>query len=133
MNITGMNWLVTCTPRYGETVAFFRNVLGLAVKDEGIPATDTRFARYVQFELPDHSVVEVLDAGPTPPEGFSAPVVQFRVDDISATRAAMEGAGVEFLGPTFRSEGEGWAYFRAPDGHVYLIGGPCGAAGRTRP
>jgi catechol 2,3-dioxygenase-like lactoylglutathione lyase family enzyme len=133
MNITGMNWLVTCTPRFAETVAFFRNVLGLSVKDEGTPATDMRFARYVQFELPDQSVIEVLDAGPVPPEGFSAPVVQLRVEDVIVAREEMERKGVEFLGATYRSEGEGWAYFRAPDGNVYLIGGPCGAAGSSRP
>lgn len=131
MNIKGLNWLVTCTAQFNEMAAFFRDILGLAVKSEGIPVTDTRFKRYVQFELPDGDVVEVLDAEPPIRERFAGPITQFHVDDVVSARQEMEEKGVEFLGPTYHSEGEGWAYFRAPDGHVYLIGGPYIEPGRT--
>jgi hypothetical protein len=61
MKVRGINWLVTCTPRFNEMAAFCQDVLGLAVKSEGCPVIDTRFTRYAQFELPDASVVEILD------------------------------------------------------------------------
>jgi hypothetical protein len=57
------------------------------------------------------------------------PVIQFQVDDVVAARREMEQKGIAFIGDTYHSEGEGWAYFRAPDGHVYLIGGPFPEAG----
>ena len=124
MNVKGLNWLVTCTPQFEEMATFFRDVLGLAVKSEGVPVTDTRFTRYVQFKLPNGDIVEVLDAEPPVLRHFAAPVVQFQVDNLVTARQEMERKGVEFLGQTYHSEGEGWAYFRAPDGQVYLIGGP---------
>jgi predicted enzyme related to lactoylglutathione lyase len=131
MKVNGLNWVVTCTPKFDEMAAFCRDVLGLAVKSEGTPITDRRFPRYVQFELIDGNVVEVLDAGASIHESFVGPIAQFHVDDVSAARHEMEQKGVVFLGPTFHSEGEGWAYFRAPDGYVYLIGGPYIEPGRT--
>jgi catechol 2,3-dioxygenase-like lactoylglutathione lyase family enzyme len=124
MKVTGINWLVTCTPQFDEMSAFCRDVLGLALKSEGAPVTDTRFTRYAQFELPDGSVVEILDGDASARRSFATPILQFRVDDLAAARRVMERKGVEFIGATCHSEGEGWAYFRAPDGHVYLIGGP---------
>ncbi len=124
MKVNGINWLVTCTPQLDEMAAFCRDVLGLSVMSEGKPVTDKRFTRYVQFELPDGSMVEILDGDASARQCFLAPIAQFRVDDVGAARREMEGKGVEFLGDTYHSEGEGWAYFRAPDGHLYLIGGP---------
>ena len=124
MKVNGINWLVTCTPRFDEMSAFYRDVLGLVVKSEGAPVTDTRFTRYAQFELPDGSMVEILDGDASARRSFATPVIQFHVDDLAAARREMEQKGVEFVGATYHSEGAGWAYFRAPDGHVYLIGGP---------
>lgn len=124
MKVKGINWLVTCTPRFNEMAVFCRDVLGLVVKSEGAPVTDTRFSRYVQFELHDGSVVEILDGDASARLSFGTPIVQFQVDDVAGARREMEQTGVEFLGDTYHSEGKGSAYFRAPDGHVYLIGGP---------
>jgi hypothetical protein len=124
MKVQGINWLVTCTPRFNEMAAFCRDVLGLVVKSEGTPLTDTRFTRYVQFDLPDGSMVEIFDGDASARLSFSTPIVQFQVDDVVGARHEMEQKGIAFLGDTYHSEGEGWAYFRAPDGHVYLIGGP---------
>src|SRR5262245_56026721 len=90
MNVKGINWLVTCTPQFNEMAAFCRDVLGLVVKSEGSPITDTRFTRYAQFELPDGSMVEILDGDASARMSFSAPVAQFQVDDLVAARKEME-------------------------------------------
>jgi hypothetical protein len=124
MNVSGINWLGTCTPQFDEMAAFCRDVLGLVVKSEGTPVTDTRFTRYAQFALPDGSMLEILDGDAAAQRSFAAPIAQFAVDDVVAARAEMESKGVAFVGNTYHSGGEGWAYFRAPDGNVYLIGGP---------
>jgi predicted enzyme related to lactoylglutathione lyase len=55
----------------------------------------------------------------------TAPVVGLLVDDVDRTRAAMEAAGMEFLGPIQRAEGSRWNHFRGPDGNVYgIMSGP---------
>jgi len=52
----------------------------------------------------------------------TGPVAGFRVDDVAAARAEMEGAGVEFLDPEVQKwNGSSWSHFRAPDGNVYQI------------
>ncbi len=124
MKVSGINWLGTCTGRFNEMAAFCRDVLGLVVKSEGTPVTDTRFTRYAQFALPDGSMLEILDGDAAARLSFATPIAQFQVDDVAAARREMECKGIVFLGNTYHNGGEGWAYFRAPDGHVYLIGGP---------
>jgi len=50
MKITeGIHWVLTCTPNFEQTVALFRDVLGLAVTAEGIPTTDLQFTRHAQI------------------------------------------------------------------------------------
>ena len=62
MNITeGINWVINCTPHFEQTVAFFRDVLGLSITAEGVPITDTQFTRYVQFTLPIGGVLEIVE------------------------------------------------------------------------
>ena len=61
-----------------------------------------------------------------PEEEFHAffttgPVVAFRVDNVDAARAAMEAAGIQFIGPIQRSGKTSWNHFRAPDGTVFEI------------
>ena len=42
---------------------------------------------------------------------------------MEASRAEMEAAGVEFLGPIQQSEGAAWSHFRGPDDNVYEVVG----------
>ncbi len=124
MKVNGINWLVTCTPGFDEMDALCRDVLDLSLMSEGKSVTDTRFTRYVQFKMPGGSVVEMLDGDASARRLFVAPIAQSRLDDVVAARREMEQKGIAFLGDTYHSEGEGWACFRAPDGHLYPIGRP---------
>jgi catechol 2,3-dioxygenase-like lactoylglutathione lyase family enzyme len=126
MRVTeGIRWIVTCTANFDETVAFFCNVMGLAVTEEGVPVTDTQFTRYAQITMPNGVVLEIVEPGETVRELYKAPIVSITVDDVAQARRDLEGRQVEFLAPIFDTKkGWGWTYFRAPDGNVYQIQGP---------
>ena len=115
-DIRGLGWAGTRTARFADTVAFFRDVLGLRPVHDG--------PHQVVFSLPDGGVVEVFGPGDPDHDHFATgPVVGFLVDDVAAARARLEEAGVELLGPLHHgpAAGEAWAHFRAPDGNVYEV------------
>jgi predicted enzyme related to lactoylglutathione lyase len=125
MKVTeGINWVISCTSNFEQTVAFFRNVMGLAVTDEGIPVTDTQFTRYAQIKMPNGVVLEVVEPDQRVRQLYTAPIVSLTVDDVAQARRELEGLQVELVAPIFSTkEGWGWTYFRAPDGNVYQIQG----------
>ena len=102
----------TRTESFDETVAFFRDVLGVPMKEA---EPDFGWGR-----MPDSSQVEVFGASDKEHLHFSTgPVPEFLVDDLPAALAELRSAGVEILGkPEIRGT-EGWLHFRAPDGKVY--------------
>lgn len=127
MNITaGVNWVITCTPNFEQTVSFFRDVLGLTVTAEGVPVTDSQFTRYAQITMPTGGVLEVVEPATDVRQLYTAPIVSFTVDDVAQARQELEERQVVFVAPIFRTDdGWGWTYFRAPDGHIYQLQGRC--------
>src|SRR3954470_22679761 len=108
MRVTeGIKWIATCTTNFDETVAFFCNVMGLAVTEQGVPVTDTQFARYAQITMPNEVVLEVLEPGETVRQLYRAPIVSITVDDVAQARRDLEGRQVEFLTPIFDTK-KGW-------------------------
>src|SRR5262249_11950543 len=126
MRVTkGIEWIVTCTTNFDETVAFFRDVMGLAVTEEGVPVTDNQFTRYAQITMPTGGVLEVVEPGEAVRQLYQAAIVSITVEDLAQARRELEGRQIEFLTPIFDTrKGFGWTYFRAPDGNVYQIQGP---------
>jgi predicted enzyme related to lactoylglutathione lyase len=126
MKITeGINWVITCTSNFEQTVAFFKDVMGLTVTEEGVPVTDTQFLRYAQIKMPNGVVLEIVEPDVTVRQLYNAPIISFTVDDVLKARHELEEKQVEFVAPIFDTKkGSGWTYFRAPDGNVYQIGGP---------
>ena len=114
VKVEGLGWLGIRTERFEETARFFREVMGLE---------ETRRERdVVGFALSDGAEMEVWRPEDEFHSFFGAGlVVGLRVDDVEEARAAMEAAGVEFLGPVQRSERALWSHFRGPDGNVYEI------------
>ena len=125
MKVTeGISWVISCTSNFEQTVAFFRNVMGLAITDEGVPVTDTQFTRYAQIKMSNGVVLEIVEPDERVRQLYDAPIVSFTVDDVAQARRELEGIQVEFVAPIFSTkEGWGWTYFRAPDGNVYQIQG----------
>lgn len=112
MRVLGVVWVGTRTDAFDETVSFFRDVLGLPMKE-----TEQGFA---WGRLPDSSQVEVFGSSDADHQHFSTgPVPEFLVDDLPAALADLRAAGVEVLGKPELRGTEGWLHFRAPDGNVY--------------
>jgi predicted enzyme related to lactoylglutathione lyase len=112
---TGLTWLGTRTTKYSETVAFFKEGLGL------MPLVER--PHFAAFDLPDGSIIEVFGPSDRDHVHFgSAPVAGLLVLDIEAATRRIEAAGGMFLAPMGHDgEGNHWAHFRAPDGNVYEI------------
>ena len=112
----GIVWAGTRTGAYRTMATFLHDTLGLTVVEE----TDGMTV----YELPDGDRFEVFDAAGTDGAAyFDAPVVGFRVDDVTAGAAELAAAGVELLGPVVDLGDSAWVHFRAPDGHVYELAG----------
>jgi hypothetical protein len=121
MKIKGIVWAGTATERYGETVSFFRDVLGLSTFHESDTLTILRVETgdWVEVFAPGHAHYEEFRSGL---------VVEFLVDELEAARAELEGRGVEFLHANHSWGDFAWAHFRGPDGNIYgITSGPYGA------
>jgi catechol 2,3-dioxygenase-like lactoylglutathione lyase family enzyme len=110
-------WLGLQTARYEETVALFRDVLGLRVEF----ATPTT----TELSLENGDRVQVFGPG-DPYHGFLAehatgPVALFEVDGVHEARAQLEAAGVEIVGPLAHDDAWEWIHFRGPDGNLYEL------------
>jgi catechol 2,3-dioxygenase-like lactoylglutathione lyase family enzyme len=124
MQVTeGVNWTITCTPEFERTVAFFRDIMGLNLAEEGIPVTDTQFSRYALLRLSNGGTLEIVEpASEAVRVLYAAPIICFKVADLAQARHELTGKGVEFVTPIFRAQDHMcWTYLRAPDGHVYQI------------
>ena len=111
--------------QFEASVSLYRDTLGLApLREEP--------GRLAWFRLGDGTELHVYG-----PEDFDhvafgdRPCVGLVVDDVDATRARMESAGVEFLWETQRDADRAWAHYRAPDGTVYELIGPRGGDRRA--
>ena len=123
MRVLGVVWVGTRTAAFDETVAFFRDVLGLDVEE--------READFGWNRMPDSSQLEIF--GPSDEDHLhftTGPVPEFLVDDLPGALAELRAAGVEILGEPNVGGREGWLHFRAPDGNVY---GLTAASSYSRP
>src|ERR687885_819657 len=110
LNVQSIAWLGVRTERYTETVDFFGRVLGLR-QEEHAPGIAV-------FKLPSGDTIEVFEPDEPDHAHFTTgPVAGFLVSDVEEARAALEGEGVELLGPVGRGAGMAWLHFRGPDGN----------------
>jgi catechol 2,3-dioxygenase-like lactoylglutathione lyase family enzyme len=127
MRITGINWILAPTKSLQQSVAFFRDVMGMAVTEEGVPVTDTQFTHYAQIKMPNGVVFEIVEPNEAVAHPYHAPIVSFTVEDVAQARRELESSQIEFLTPILDTkQGCGWTYFRAPDGILYQLQGPYG-------
>jgi predicted enzyme related to lactoylglutathione lyase len=114
MQVLGLVWAGVKTDRFDETVAFFRDVLGVPLAGAGPSFAWSKLPNSSQFEVfgPDED-----DHG----HSTTGPVPEFLVEDVFAAAEELEAAGIELLGPPKGTREEGWLHFRAPDGNVYGV------------
>ncbi len=113
MNLRGIVWMGVQTERFDEMSAFLRALAGVApgIEEPG----------FNLWALPSGDLVELFAPGAKPTFG-AGPVVGFLVDDLAASRRAVEAAGGEVVsgyGPN--EDGYETVHFRAPDGNVYEL------------
>ena len=114
--VQSLGFLGVRTDAFDETVALYRNVLGMT------PIHVEADAAW--FRAADGSQVHVYGSTNTDHEFFgSAPVVGLVVEDFDGVRQAMVNAGVPFLGEPQRDGGSAWNHYRGPDGNIYEIMG----------
>ena len=114
---SGVGFIGFRTDRFDEMVALFRDRIGLAVIREGPGAAWFRLGS--DAELHVYADTDAHHAFFT-----TGPVVGLRVDDVDATRAALEADGLEMLTEIERTAAAAWCHFRSPDGTVLEIIGP---------
>jgi catechol 2,3-dioxygenase-like lactoylglutathione lyase family enzyme len=117
VSAAGVGFIGIRTDRFDEMVALFRDRISLAVIHEAPGATWFRLGTDAELHVyadtdPDHAFFT------------TGPVVGLRVDDVDATRAALEADGMEMLTEIERTDTAAWCHFRAPDGTVLEIIGP---------
>jgi catechol 2,3-dioxygenase-like lactoylglutathione lyase family enzyme len=103
---------------------FWRDLLGLP---EAAAGSD-----YVQFDMGEGRIFELVQRSELPQYDDLRFQVGFAVEDITAARAELLGAGVE---PLTGIEGHEsmWAYFRDPEGNVFEITQRAARAQSARP
>ena len=117
MQVHGIVWAGVRTEQFDETLAFFRDVLGVPLEEP--------HDGFAWSKLPNTSQFEVFRAD-DPEHGHftTGPVVEFLVDDVHAAAEELRAKGVDVWGPSGTPD-DGWVHFRAPDGNVYgLTAGP---------
>jgi predicted enzyme related to lactoylglutathione lyase len=115
MKIEGTDFAVVFVTDFPRAVEFYGETLGLGeLRDYGkIPGGE--------FET-GNLTLTVLDAAAVGREfSPSGHPIAFRVDDVEAARAELEGQGIEFLGETMDSGVCLQAPFKDPDGNVLIL------------
>jgi catechol 2,3-dioxygenase-like lactoylglutathione lyase family enzyme len=116
MTVLKVDFVGIRSDRLDETVALFRDVLGVSVTRQ---ADDL-----VGFKLADGTVLELYGPANEFHSFFTTgPVVAFRVDNFDVVRRAMLASGVKFIGDVQHADGVSWQHFYAPDGTVLELSG----------
>ena len=114
MKVKGLAWLGTRTPKLRAMLTLYQNIMGMNLTHQE--------PGFVVLELPNGDKVELFGDESSYNKFFTNPVAGFLVDDIDSARSEMEAHGIEFIGPTERTEdGYAWAHFRAPDRFIYEL------------
>ncbi len=115
MKIEGTDFAVVFVADFPRAVEFYGETLGLG---------DLRPYGKIdggEFET-GNLTLTVMDAAAVGREfSPSGHPIAFRVDDVEAARAELEGQGVEFLGDTIDSGVCLQAPFKDPDGNVLIL------------
>ena len=116
MNVRGLVFVGTRTPRAAETARFATDVLGLTPRQ--VNGSDATF-----FDLPDGSTLAVQ------PDDVPERTVGLRVDDVDTAVAELRAAGVE-TDDVQELDGVRYVHFRAPDGALYELVSSAGTTPR---
>src|SRR3984893_5906055 len=116
MTVLKVDFVGIRTDRLDETVALFRDVLGVSVTRQP--------GDLVGFMLAEGTVLELYSPA-NEFHGFftTGPVVAFRVDNFDVARERMLAAAIKFIGQLQHATRVSWQHFYGPDGTVLEISG----------
>jgi catechol 2,3-dioxygenase-like lactoylglutathione lyase family enzyme len=125
VEIRGIVWIASRTPRFAEMRQFVGDALGLEISYEEENFALFSFPNGDTFEVtgPHSPVYDDPELDAHPDGRGPAPIAAFQVDDVDAARAELEAKGIEFIGPVHSDphSGNRWSHFLAPDGYVYEL------------
>jgi catechol 2,3-dioxygenase-like lactoylglutathione lyase family enzyme len=122
MLVKGIHWVGVCASDWDATTGFYRDVLGLTVRGQGVQSSPADGGTpFMELAAANGDFVEVFGGGLADRDLFQSPMVGFLVDDIAEARDEMERKGTVFLGPIGRGGRWEWSYFRTPAGHVHQL------------
>ena len=134
MQIRGLHHVTAIAADVERTIAFYRDVLGLPVAQDGVSDDDPR-ARHVWFSTPDGGRLSFMEypqlpapvVGPGATHHFA--LVVETAGELGAWRDYLRGRGVDTTEILDRG-GFSSLYLRDPDGHVVELAtrGPQAAA-----
>jgi catechol 2,3-dioxygenase-like lactoylglutathione lyase family enzyme len=118
VQIQGIGWMGTRTPYFDEAVTFFRDLLQMPLTMES--------PQFVEFQLTTGERLAIVNAQAPDTTFMKGPMVEFTVANVDESRAALEAAGVRFIGDVHRDANSGfaWTEFWGPDGHPYGLTSP---------
>lgn len=115
MDITGVDFIAQPTADHERAAAFYRDVLGLEfVKTWGnMPASEYQAGNLTIAIMQSDAFGQEFRPSTT--------AVALQVDDVAATRAELEAAGIEFRPDTLDSGVCHMAFFADPDGNPLFL------------
>ena len=122
MLVKGIHWVGVCASDFDATTAFYRDVLGLSVRGQGVQSSPADAGTpFMELAAANGDFVEVFGDGLAARDLFRAPMAGFLVEDVGKAREEMERKGAVFVGPIGRGGRWEWSYFRTPAGHVHQL------------
>jgi catechol 2,3-dioxygenase-like lactoylglutathione lyase family enzyme len=113
MQILSLAWVGTRATDYTATVAFFRDVLGLAAH-----SAENGFT---VLEVPGGATVEICGPASQYNQHLTHPVAGFLVANLDDAITELRAADVEIVLPKQGGDMRSWIHFRAPGGFVYEL------------
>ena len=117
MKYQGFIWVGLYVEDLQASIVFYRDVLELALLDQGHD--------WAHFDTGNGALLELFSGGKASPEP-KLPVQQsivlgLRVDDLNRSVAELKGKGVHFTGDVGEYGGTRWAHFSDPEGNQLEI------------
>ena len=121
----GIGWILYPTLNFDKTLGFFRDQMGMHIADEGVAVSDYHFNRYAQINMPDETVIEIVEPKSEFKDQFTHPIISITDDQLEERVNHMLAEGIVFISDVIHAnDGWGWIYFKTHEEIVFQLQGP---------